>query len=344
MTELEHELNKIVKAIKSKSDLSTWKNNPKFASLVNLLSELSHFPKTQVPHFDLKRVREQILDRIAVPVTENSWLGKLSAFAPFLRLGAGVMATLFIVMSLTLGTAVAALDSVPGSAIYPLKKVVENIQLKLTPSDQKTNLQLKFANNRVNELERVLEQKEEGKISEQEASAIVADTVKDIQKTAAAAVSSSSAKSSNKSSSIANKLAVINKKLQAASVQSEGQVKIELEKAVEATKISQDEAIKNLENAGLKLENPPMTITDDSVKASGKLTAVATDSVSIGTAKFLLNSDTKYVNFTVKDLKAGVTVDITGKIKDNKAYAVQIKLITEIKTETTETVTPADPQ
>ncbi len=298
---------------------------------------LKSIPRTKVSLFDVSRVRNQILDRISIPETQsNTW----AMFVPYLRLGAGVMATLFIVMSLTLATAVTALDSVPGSSIYPLKKVVENIQLKLAPADQKPTLQLKFVTNRVNELERVLEQQEEGKISEQEAQALVASSVKDIQKNAAAATSAKSS-SKTKSTNIANKLADINNKLRAASVQTEGQVKIELEKALEATEISEDEAIKNLENAGLKVENSPIEI-EETVKATGKLTTVTSDSVSIGTAKFLLTKDTKYGNFVAKDLKAGLVVDIVGKIEDNKSYAVEIKLSVQSKVETQIIDTPEE--
>lgn len=296
---------------------------------------LRSMPKARIPLFDLGRVRNQVLDRIAIQTEQITWITKVSAYAPFLKVGAGVMASLFIVISLTLGTAVAALDSVPGSAIYPLKKVVENIQLRLTPNDQKANLQLKFAGNRMNELEQVLEQKEEGKISEQEAEEIIAHTMQDLQKTTAAAVSSTK---NPPSTNVVNKLTVISNKLQAASVQSEGQVKIELEKAIEATKITQEEAIKNIENAGLIVENSP--IIENSVTASGKLTVVALDSVSIGTAKFLLTADTKYTGVTLKDLKAGQAVDILGEIQDNKSYALEIKLVAETKEIKTETIDP----
>ncbi|OGE73747.1 MAG: hypothetical protein A3I07_03335 [Candidatus Doudnabacteria bacterium RIFCSPLOWO2_02_FULL_42_9] len=284
---------------------------------------LKSLPKNQVPLFDTKKIRTYVLDHIALPQPEPS---KSWGFMPILRFGAGTIAGLFIVMSLMMGTAVAALESVPGSAIYPLKRVVENIQLKLTPNDQKTNLQLKFANNRIVELQEVLEQKEEGKISDEQASTIVANTVKDIQKTTAAAVANST---TTKSASVANKLADISNKLLAASVKSEGQVKIELEKAIESTQISQAEAIANIENAGLKVENSPIAI-EETITASGKLTAVTTDSVSIGTAKFLLDDETKFVGFTQIELKAGLVVDIVGKIEDNITYATEIKLVIEI--------------
>jgi hypothetical protein len=289
---------------------------------------LKSVTKTKVPLFNAARIRNQILTRIAIPETVKA--GFFSALTPYLRLGAGITASLLIVVSLTLGTAVAALESVPGSAIYPLKKIVENIELKLTPADEKANIQLKFAGNRADELQQVLEKKQEGKITAEEAETIVANTVKDLQKTAAAAVTAS--KSQNKSTAIVGKLNDISNKLKAASVQSEGQVKIELEKALESTKISQEEAIKNLEQAGLKVENTPIEI-ENSVTASGKLTTIAQDSVSIGTAKFMITKETKYEGMKVEDLKVGVLVDIKGEIKDNKSYAIIITKISDVKPE-----------
>ena len=303
---------------------------------------LKSITRTKVPAFDFARVRNQILDRIAIPQMEKEGIKAwLNAFVPYLRMGGGIMASLLIVVSLTLATAVAALESAPGSAIYPLKKIVENIELRLTPADQQTNLQLRFAGNRADELQEVLEQNQEGKISDQEAQVIVANTVKDLQKTTASAITANKAKP--KSNSIVNKLADISNKLRAAAVTSEGQVKIELEKALESTRITQEEAIKNLEQAGLKVENAPIFI-DDSITASGKLTAVTIDSISIGTAKFLLTKDTKFTGLEAKDLKAGVLVDIKGQIKDNKSYAVQIIKLSEIKIETTAPDTTTEAQ
>ncbi len=340
MFEPEVELNKLIEAVKRKQPLSIWKNS-ELSGVLHVVTDITKIPKTRIPNFNFNRVRNQVLGRIKAQKTiqEKTFMGRILSLAPYFRLGLGITATFLIVVSLTLGTAVAALDSVPGSAIYPLKKVVENIQLKLTPNDQKANLQLKFATNRINELEEVLEKNQEGKLSDQETSDIVATTVKDLQKNTTAA---SSSKNKTKSTAVANKLADISNKLRAATVVSDGQIKIELQKALEATKISEEEAISNLEKAGLKVENSPIEI-NDSIKASGKLTTVTADSVSIGTAKFLLTSNTKYTNLTAKDIKAGLIVDIIGEIKDNKSYAIEIILTSETKTEA-QTIDTTDDQ
>jgi hypothetical protein len=123
-----------------------------------------------------------------------------------------------------------------------------------------------------------------------------------------------------------DKLADLSSQIQSASTQTDGEAKVELEKAAANTQVSQKDAIKNMENAGLQVENKPITIPD-AVLASGKLTSVTSTSVSIGTAKFLLSDTTEYVGLTATDLTAGLVVDIEGAIKDNKTYAVKISLI-----------------
>ena len=339
--ELENLIDEAVKAAKTNGDLSAWKKNRALSPVISLISSLNSVPKTAVPRFDFSRVRNQILDRIAVPAnaSESGWFANLGISLPkLLSITAGSLAVLMVVVSLTLGTAVAALQSVPGQTIYPLKKVVENIELKFAPDDQKSILQLQFADNRVDEIQSVLDQQQQGQLTAQQTQKIVSATVKDLQQTTAAAAKS--ANSQPRTSAIVNKLADLTSKLKSASIHTDGEVKIEIEKAVQSTQISQDQAIKNIENAGIKLEAKPISI-DNTLTATGKLTAVSDTSVSIGTAKFLITKDTVYVGITAaKDLAVDQLVDIQGQIKDNKTYAQKITLISDQpKTDTPETDT-----
>lgn len=337
---LEKLIEEMTNTIKAGGDISAYKKNRKLASFVTLLTRLNEIPHASVPQADLMRVKNQILDRITLPQaeTKQKWFSFAGPLPHTLRLATSIVGGLLIVISLTLGTAVAALNSVPGQAIYPLKKIVENIQMKLTPDSEKTNLQIKFANNRVDELQQVLQQQQEGKLSASETQKIVAATVNDLQTTTSAAAKSSA----QQPATIVTNLADLSSKLKVASTRSEGEIKIELEKAVQNTRISQEEAIKNIQQAGIKIEGQPVEI-DNLVSASGKLTAVSETSVSIGTAKFLLTKDTKYVNTAKKDLAIGQLVDISGEIKDNKSYAYQITLVIDPKVkgaETTQTDLP----
>lgn len=324
-------IEEITNRTKQGGDVSDFKKNRQVSPIVTLVSQLNSFPKNTVPRVEFMQVKDRILDRITLPqLTEEKtgWLG-LGSLSTFLRFGSAILGTLLIVISLTLGTAVAALQSVPGQAIYPLKKIVENIQLKLTPENDKSNLQIQFANNRVDELAQVIQQQKDGQISAQDAQKIVTATVQDLQKTTAAAAKSSSQQSK---AGIVNKLADLSNKLKIASVKSEGEVKIEIEKALQTTQDSKQEAIQNLVSAGVKIDQSP--ITADSVSAAGKLTAVSESSISIGTAKFLLTKDTSFINMKNSDLAAGLVVDIEGQIKDNKSYAQTVTLIADPKAST----------
>lgn len=299
-----------------------------------LISELESMPRINSKPADFSRVKDQMLNRIAESPQKTffiSWIS-MRIFPKALRVTAGVIGTLMILVSLTMGTAVAALQSVPGDAIYSLKKIVENVQLKMTTDEnKKANLQIQFANNRLDEIQAVLQKKDDGELSDQEVKKLVSETVKDLNDTTAAV-----AKTKIPKLAIITKLNDLSNKLKTASIQNEGELKVELEKVIETAKISKEEAIKNMERAGLKVENKLITLVENDankISASGKLTAVTESFISIGTAKFLLNKDTKYVNGAFADLKIDAKVDIEGEIKDNKTYALKIVVIPEIKPE-----------
>ncbi|MBI3952391.1 MAG: hypothetical protein HY336_00350 [Candidatus Doudnabacteria bacterium] len=290
-----------------------------------IIQKLSLVPKARLDLPDFAILRSKIMDkisRVAEPEKEQRFASYFIGSFRTLRITAGLIGTGLILVSLAMGTAIAALQSSPGQTIYPLKRIVENIELKLTRDEsKKANLQLKFAENRVMELEKILEQNEEGRLSNEETQKIVAETVKDLQKTATAAASSPKPKAA-----LVNKLKDLNTKLQTASINTEGEVRLELEKAVEVTKISKEEALQNIERAGLQVEsdNP---INLDEVTATGKLTAVSDTSISIGAVKFYLSSDTSYVNIKADELKIDLVVSVRGQTKDNKTFALEITLV-----------------
>lgn len=315
-------IEEMIQAAQNRQDISVWHKHPDTKDVVNIVLELAAIPKRKVPMPELAKIQERILDRVAVPAAVET--GIWASIPHFLKVGSAVLGSFLIVVSLTMGMAVAALQSVPGSAIYPLKKIVENIELRLAPEQDVASLQIQFAGRRMEEIQAVIEQQQQGELSNQQAGLIVSATVKDLQKSAAAAARSAKAQPK---AAIVTKLADINNKLRIASIQSEGEVKIEIEKALQSTQDSQAEAIKNVQESGEIVPAAP----DNTVTASGKLTVVSDTSVSIGTAKFLLTKDTKYINITASELKAGLVVDIIGQIKDNKTYADQITLVLDPK-------------
>ncbi len=318
-----------------------------------MIQSVSSIPKASVPMANFERVKNQILDRIAIPAEEKSTF--LSSFFQYIptsvRIGGGIIGTFLILISLTIGTAIAAIQSVPGQPIYPLKKVVENIQLRLAHDENdKTTLQIKFANNRLEELETVLQKNQEGKVNSADVQRLVEKTVRDITNTATR-VSQSSTTSPQPQVQILSKLVDLSNKqtnlLQAASVNSEGEIKLELEKALETSIASQEQTIEDIEKAGLKVENTTITIDDkstpDTVEARGKLTTVRNGYINIGTAKFLLTEETKFVNITQDELKEDQLVSIKGIVDDSRTFAVEVKLEGSVEGAETPEVEPPPP-
>lgn len=232
----------------------------------SLISALISIPKAKIPQADLLRVKSQILDRISLPATlknEKVASGFLGILPRILRISGSVVGAFTILLSLTVGTAAAALESVPGQAIYPVKKIVENVRWQLARSEeQRTSLEIKFANNRIDELEAILKKQKEGKISEAEVQKVLADTTSDIEKTSQSVNDSTD---ENKLTLLTKIVDLSNKQsavIQAAQLASEGTITIELEKALESSKLTKEQAIANIEEAGLVVEEQPLTMED----------------------------------------------------------------------------------
>jgi len=349
--DLEQIIDEIAHRLQKGRDISFWQNNQQLAPIANLLAKISFLPKAKIPPANFERVRNQILDRIAVPsdLKPAARAGFFASLPSMLKIASGVLGSLLIIAALSLGTAVAALQSSPGQTIYPMKKIVENIELKITHDPAaKANLQIQFANNRLEELSTVLAQSQAGEIPSAQAQKIVAQTVSDLQKSTQAALSTSAKAGKPQVSNLSKLVDLSNKQtavltplLSAASISSDGEVKIALEQALQTSTQTKEQAIQNIENAGLKVDSQVEITTDNTVSANGKLTALTSDTASIGTAKFLLTKDTKYVNIKQEDLKVGLVVKIEGKVQDGKTYATTVTF-TPPSTDTNTSTTPKD--
>lgn len=343
----------LIKRIKTNASLLDLPKSREMEEFAHIIQTLNLVPKTKPPVANFERVKNQILDRITIPKEEpvNTTFGMIMQSIPrFVRIGGGIIGSFLILASLSISAAVVALESVPGQTMYPVKKAVENVQLTLASDTEKAQLEIKFANNRLEELEKVLEQNKQGKISSEAVKKVVENTVNDIAK-ATNKISGTSASNPDQPNAnilakvvdLSNKQAAI---LETAKIETEGEVKIELEKALEATKISHEQAIENMEKAGLKLEDNPLVIdTTNSVTANGEITAVNSVSITIGSVKFLLTNDTKFVNLTQDELKVKDVVAVKGLITDSKTYASEVKGEAKPADPTpTEEPKPEDPQ
>jgi hypothetical protein len=338
MTKSPEQLDDLINRVKQHADLSVYNKDAEDRGSLNIVSFLSKFPKTEIPQPNLLRIRNQVLDKISLPkeVQESyQFVGGLLRILPrALRISGGIVGAFTIILGLTISTAVAALESVPGQTIYPIKRMVENVQLRLADNDvQKANLRLKFANNRVDEMEAILQKQKEGKVTDEEAQKVVADTLKDIQTTSQTITDQSK---EDPNVNLLTKLVTLSDKqvsvISAAQVESESAVQDDLEKALEVSKTTKEQAIENIEKAGLVVENsqPVVLVTEpedaNAVTAEGSLTAMTKTTLSIGTAQFLLTGETEFANITLVDLKIGDRVKIAGEIKDKKTYALKIEL------------------
>lgn len=324
------------------TDFSAWKKEKSISPLFAVIQGLVSIPTKTPKQPDYDRIKNQILDRInrSQETSESFWSTAFRALPKVLKLTSGAIASFIVIISLAIGTAAASLESLPGEPLYPLKTVVEKVQLRLASNDQeRANLQIKFANTRLEELEKALEQNKQGKISGQEVQQIVSKTVRDLESTNTA-ITERPVNTSEKPATILNKLVDLNNKqstiLRSASIESEGEVKIELEKALAAAEVTKEKAIENIERAGLIVEETPVQIEEtpiNQVTATGNLTAVSPDSVNIGSTKFLVTKGTQFANITQAELKVGQTVDIIGTIENDLTLANKITLIPETSSE-----------
>jgi hypothetical protein len=337
MTKTPEQLEELIRRVQNHGDLSVFHKDPQDIGSVNLVAILANIPKANPPKPNLLQVRNKVLDRISLPQEQEQTFGFWQYIPRFVRITGGIVGAFMILLSLTLGTAVAALESVPGQTIYPVKKIVENVQMKMANTEEeRTNLQIKFSNNRVDELEAILHKQQQGKISGQEVQKIVEETAKDIQKTTQALAAEQNL--TEPKTDVLNKIVSLNTKqvaiIQAAQENSDGDIKAELEKALETSKDNMEQAIENIEKAGLVVENKPVVLPPTTTTFEGKVTAINSTSINIGTNVILLTKDTRYVNIIPADVKVNVLVKITVEIRDKKNYATKIEF-SEVKQDST---------
>lgn len=350
------QLDELINRLKNNSDVSNYLKDPESSGSVNLVSLLTNIPKAQIPQPNLLRVRNKILDRISVPaqLSSEGFASGFKAYLPrFIRITSGIVGAFTIVLGLTLGTAVAALESIPGQAIYPIKKMVEKVQLQLADTEeQRTNLQIKFANIRLDELETVLQKQKEGKISPEEVQIVVANTVKDIETTSQTVAEQSK---DEPNVNLLTKIVTLTDKQAAvinANLESESAITVDLQKALESSKTTKELAIENIERAGMVVEADPLLIiteapkNDNIVTAEGKITSIPNGMISIGTVQFLLTEETKYDNIKPEELAVDLIVKITGEIRSDRTYATEIELVSkpEVKGEDTENSSEQTPE
>ncbi|MEK9154497.1 MAG: DUF5667 domain-containing protein [Patescibacteria group bacterium] len=93
-------------------------------------------------------------------IKSNSFLFAKSSFFPLTRLASlplGIASALLIILT-SGGAAFASQNSLPGEALYPVKKLTENTRLAITSNQEsKVRLEVSFAAKRISEIEKLIE-------------------------------------------------------------------------------------------------------------------------------------------------------------------------------------------
>ena len=136
----------------------------RLAALLELAERVQAAPAAKLPDDKRRALEAQLLRRIAL---ERSQPVSRSAAPRFLlrrRNFAWAMAAVIVAVLLLGSTVSASAASVPGDVLYPMKRAVERVRLSLTPDEQRVELHMEFARQRLQELN-ILQ--ERGDVSEE---------------------------------------------------------------------------------------------------------------------------------------------------------------------------------
>lgn len=103
------------------------------------------------------RLKSEIFSKLGVQSAELSVADKTDAWGKISKmfLRGYVLAPLLIVIFVT-GTTIVSANALPGDTLYPVKRQVENARLFIAPTEEsKLNLQVNFAEKRLEEDERI---------------------------------------------------------------------------------------------------------------------------------------------------------------------------------------------
>ncbi len=119
-----------------------------------LIRQFKSYSRRQMPPLSLsvkEKVKQQVLNNLSREQYPEADIQRSPSWT-FVFTRIAVMAVCLLI--LLTGSTYASFDSLPGDTLYPLKRTVEDTQVKLTQNPvAKTKLQVKFAEKRFQELE-----------------------------------------------------------------------------------------------------------------------------------------------------------------------------------------------
>jgi hypothetical protein len=145
----------------------------RLAALVKIAERARTAPATPLP-IDKRRVLEARLLKRASQLRSRPVTASTAAQRPVWRWNVVWVAASVMVALLLVGSAVtASAASVPGDALYPLKRTTEQVRLALAPAQQQADLHLEFARQRLQEVRTLTDR---GEVSDELLSEISSET------------------------------------------------------------------------------------------------------------------------------------------------------------------------
>jgi hypothetical protein len=278
-------------------------------------------PKNQIPEPQMRR------KFITAPA--KTWV--LSAWIHAIRFSTASIAVMLFITGVG-GTAYATFHSLPGQALFPLKKTAERVQLHLTSDPvAKASIQISITQKRLDEVEKVF--KNPARDSAQEIAALT-ELSKQTTETASTVKKATTSNSfSGTDHPVVDSFAAVTKKQQVLlnGIKSQKDIKVATNSAFEATKEAKKViavfAATNDQASLIKLNATPNTVA-----ISGTINVINKDSVTVEKTTFTINDKTEIKNSDEETLKAEnlspkTVVNITG-LKDNGVlYAKEIVII-----------------
>ncbi len=290
------------------------------AASLEIISLASSLPKMAVP----------------APIKRKAFLEyqmeKVSAFVRFMQSlkTVSAVAVAMLILAIT-GTVSAAIHSLPGDNLFALKRVIESAQLKLTQSQSsKTELELSFADQRLNEAQTVFSQNTDSNAKAQAVNELTQQTASTLNNIKAIAGTSSGNINSDiikKAESIAQNQSNLLAKVDPAAAK---QSSIQNQQAIND--------IKNLVAAAKETDQTTLPKISD-IDVTGNVTAIDKSSISVDGNTYSFNTSMTVTDATgnhigTGDISVNDKVHVKGKVDGSSNDLIAIILMQKAKKET----------
>ena len=125
-----------------------------------LINKIRELKKTQPSDDWLFSARHSLINRIGLSESAKSDAGGGLSFWGWIKQYQSLALTACLMINIIAGPwllAEASRSSLPGELLYSIKKIGESLQIKVTSNENKSQLQVEFANRRLEELNKIAE-------------------------------------------------------------------------------------------------------------------------------------------------------------------------------------------